>query len=174
MSNKIEQTRQWIKEVIVGLNLCPFAKIPLEAGQIHIELFEMNNLDEVFKNSLIELNESKHETTVLVSNEKLEYLELLDLVDQLELALEEAGLELQFQLVAFHPDFKFEGPDAKDRANLVNSSPFPIIHILKSESIEKLNLSPNKGEEISHNNEKMLNGLSEDKIAAFYPWIGRN
>ena len=34
-------TEAWVREVVVGLNLCPFARIPLEQGRIQTGLLEL-------------------------------------------------------------------------------------------------------------------------------------
>jgi hypothetical protein len=95
---------------------------------------------------------------------KIEYEDLLDLNHSLELALEDAQIESLFQVVPFHPDFKFEGAQQDDRVNFVNRSPIPMIHILKTSSIEKLNLSADAGEEISTINERMLADMSQEEF----------
>ncbi|MEI2747252.1 MAG: DUF1415 family protein [Ferruginibacter sp.] len=51
--------------------------------------------------------------------------------------LEKEGYEGIFQLASFHPDYRFAGSKADDAANYTNRSPYPILHLLKEESIEK-------------------------------------
>ncbi len=51
--------------------------------------------------------------------------------------LEENELDETFQLVGFHPVYQFEGEDVNARSNFTNRSPFPMIHIIREESMMK-------------------------------------
>ena len=44
----IEITRRWVKEVVIGLNLCPFARTPFEAGRIRYTLGGAGNMDDAY------------------------------------------------------------------------------------------------------------------------------
>jgi hypothetical protein len=50
-------------------------------------------------------------------------------------------LEKEFQLASFHPSYQFMGSSTDDVTNYTNKSPFPIIHILRSDSILKARLT---------------------------------
>jgi len=41
------------------------------------------------------------------------------------------------QVASFHPDYQFEGTDADDVDNFSNRSPYPTLHLLREESIER-------------------------------------
>jgi len=43
----IERTRQWIARVVIGLNLCPFARRVFEAGLIRYTVTETQDVDEL-------------------------------------------------------------------------------------------------------------------------------
>ncbi len=96
-------------------------------------------------------------------------MDFYHLVQDLEEMLEEAGLNSTFQLVAFHPGFVFEGGEANGRANLLNRSPFPTLHILRFSDIEDLNLSKAEAREISLRNERKLNELDESSLRSLFP-----
>jgi uncharacterized protein len=46
-------------------------------------------------------------------------------------------LEGVIQLASFHPRFQFAGSGADDIANFTNRSPYPTIHLLREESIDR-------------------------------------
>ena len=41
----IAATRQWLEQVVVGLNLCPFARKPLGASQVHFAVSDSRNVE---------------------------------------------------------------------------------------------------------------------------------
>jgi hypothetical protein len=50
------------------------------------------------------------------------------------------GYEGVYQLASFHPDYRFEdnGSDTEiDPANYTNRSPYPMLHIIREESLER-------------------------------------
>jgi hypothetical protein len=178
MDSALSLTKYWLENIVIGLDLCPFARIPFEKGLIRLSVCE--DTDEVqqlsyFLNELVLLNENPSDiisTSVLVyPYGHTDFLAFNDFVGDLESMLDEAGLENVFQLVAFHPKFVFENTEAFELGNLVNRSPFPIIHILRSEEVQRALKNPKEGEAISFNNEKKLNGLSKDTIADIFYYL---
>ena len=60
---------------------------------------------------------------------------MLDFSNQL---IADSGYEGIFQIASFHPEYCFEGEDSDDAANFTNRSPYPMLHILREESLEKV------------------------------------
>ena len=78
------------------------------------------------------------ETTLLIfANAVPDFHEYLDLLDMTQAWLEEQELEGIFQLASFHPQYQFANSDPDDEANYTNRSPFPVIHILREDSVER-------------------------------------
>jgi hypothetical protein len=155
----IQIIKTWLEQTVIGMNLCPFAEAPYEKGAIdfHIcESVEYENIYNEFIKTLEKLSkDSSIETSLLITpNVKSDFREYYDFILTLEDLLEENNLSTIYQLVAFHPEFQFEGLDKDDKANYVNRSPLPLIHILKTESIEKLGITPEDAEKISLENSK--------------------
>jgi len=50
----------------------------------------------------------------------------------------ELGYEGKYQLASFHPDYCFEGSNQADTENYTNRSPFPMIHIIREASLERV------------------------------------
>jgi uncharacterized protein len=171
MQNPLELTNYWLREIVIGLDLCPFAKVPFEKGQVRVVICEDSEEDEqvgYFLSELELLNESDSSelsTTLIVYPEASpNFSHFNDLVEDLQALLEEADLGDVFQLVAFHPGFMFEGTKARDVENLVNRSPYPTIHILRSEEfVSLLKMGEKSGESLSLMNEKKLKLISESE-----------
>mgnify|MGYP001033396504 CR=1 FL=1 len=138
----IKHCQQWVSEVIVGLNFCPFAKSVVVNDSVRYKL--VNDRD--MAACLMALNDEMNrliadetvETTLMVFPVGFEsfegYLDLLDIANEL---LIDEGHEGTFQLASFHPDYCFDGQPYDDAANYTNRSPYPILHIIREESLEK-------------------------------------
>jgi len=134
-------TRQWLEQVVVGLNLCPFARRVLDGGSVRIVVSDETDMEALLMAFATELarleNEPAIETTLLVLASAVpDFLEYLDLLDMAQAWLEEQELEGVYQLASFHPDYQFADSDPDDEANYTNRSPFPVIHLLREESVE--------------------------------------
>jgi len=166
---------KWLEQTIIGLDLCPFARKPFLEGKILIEELpgqESSEAQNHFLNSLSSFQgQVQFETVLLVYPKwKVSFKDFYDFSQDCEDHLVSLGLDDEFQLVAFHPDFCFEGLKFSNRANLVNSSPLPLIHILKINDLKLLNLSGKEAEAMSFGNAKKLEELSEEQILNHFPW----
>lgn len=143
-SNKaiIRQTKDWINEVVIGLNLCPFAAQPFNDN--HIEYIVSTN-DEI-EQDLQELavcfsildNKVTIETILLVlPNRYKNFDDFLELLYLANLLLDDLNLSGIYQLASFHPEYHFEGSDIDDVSNYSNRSPYPMLHILRERSVER-------------------------------------
>lgn len=138
------EVRRWLERAVIGLNLCPFAKAVYVKGQVRITVSDADEpgaLLETLGEELLRLRDTPAEvidTTLLVHprvlNDFLQYNDFLDDADALLAALDLGG---QLQIASFHPDYQFAGtlPDAAE--NLTNRSPYPILHLLREDSIER-------------------------------------
>jgi hypothetical protein len=138
----ITQTRLWLEKIVIGCNFCPFAAKPFFQDKIRYRVVPSAQKKDILETLVRECSwleeNAETETSLLILPEGYEkfnaYLDLLDLAEQL---LEKEGYEGIFQLASFHPDYRFAGTKADDAANYTNRSPYPILHLLKEESIEK-------------------------------------
>jgi hypothetical protein len=154
--NNIENViNNWLTKTIIGLNLCPFAKRPYDNNGIRTNSCSKKDEESQIKFFLDEL--SFLQSTPGLSTSLLE-----DLIDQLNLTDE-------FQLVCFHPKFIFENTHTDERVNYVNRSPYPLVHIIRSVDIQNALSSPQEGEQISFNNEKTLNSLTDAQFLQHFP-----
>ena len=166
----LDVTQHWFENVVLGLNLCPFAHRPARLQRIAFvvdESTEESALMEALINEMEILSATpieQQETTLLV----VPYL-LHDFYDY-QFFLEEAQRKLKshhwlgiFQLASFHPHYCFAGAHADDASNLTNRSPYPIIHILREDSLHAALEHVDKPEDIPQANIERMENLSEEE-----------
>jgi len=140
----IAQTRHWLEAAVIGLNLCPFAKAALLKQQIRFVVSQASDSDSLAAELAVELRRLADadpellETTLLIHPQVLQdFDDYNDFLDVADAVLESLELEGELQVASFHPDYRFEGEDADDVSNCSNRSPWPTLHLLREESIER-------------------------------------
>ena len=86
--------------------------------------------------------------------------------------LAEGGWEGVLQVATFHPDYQFAGTTKNDKSNLTNRSPYPILHILREESVAHAVASVGDPHAIPRTNIMTMNRLDEEQIQDLFPHIG--
>jgi hypothetical protein len=141
-----EETRRWLEQVVVGLNLCPFAKRELSAQRVrialHVESGEGDEFEERLQAVARELqildNDEDVGTSLLVFPDALrDFDSYLVFLEAAEEYLQVAGYEGTYQLASFHPDYRFAESDPGDPANYTNRSPYPTLHFLREEEMAR-------------------------------------
>jgi uncharacterized protein len=162
----LAQVKKWVEEVIVALNICPFAKTPLEEKLIRFSETESTEFEDQLQFFIDELKylsdtpTSEISTSLIIFSKNADTFEsFLDFTSTCEQVLTDLKLTELYQLVAFHPSFLFEGIDKNKRDHLVNRSPVPLIHLIRSDELAAVITHPSMGEEISHANSKKLEEL---------------
>ena len=138
----IQQTRQWIRSVVIGLNLCPFAARPVDRGTVRYVVSEAQTLEAcltAFMQEVQRLDEDESiDTTLLILpaafSDFEDFLELTDLADAL---LEENDYEGVYQVASFHPHYHFADAPEDDPADFTNRSIYPMLHLLREEQVEQ-------------------------------------
>ena len=140
----IAETRAWVDRAVIGLNLCPFAKAPQVKGQVRYVATEARDAEGLLAVLIDELNllaetpADRIETTLLIHPRVLaDFADYNDFLDLAEAAVAEHDLEGVIQVASFHPQYRFAGSDANDLANATNRSPYPTLHLLREESIDR-------------------------------------
>ncbi|HEV3383561.1 MAG TPA: DUF1415 domain-containing protein, partial [Gemmata sp.] len=120
----IENTKRWISSIVIGLNLCPFARRVFQAGLIRYEVSEATNEAELITDLWVELMKlanaplSQTETTLLIHplafGNFLDFNDFLEIGDKLIAQLELRGT---IQIASFHPAYQFEGTEPEDVEN---------------------------------------------------------
>ncbi len=140
----LAETRAWVERAVIGLQLCPFARAPQVRGTVRYALSAAVDEEALIVDLVDELNRlaaeppERIETTLLVHPHVLsdfdDYNDFLELADE---ALAALDLEGVIQIASFHPDYRFAGSEPDDIANATNRSPFPTLHLLREESVER-------------------------------------
>ncbi|MBS1613080.1 MAG: DUF1415 domain-containing protein [Bacteroidetes bacterium] len=138
----IDNTKKWIQDVVIGCNFCPFAAKEVKQGTVRYHVEEDDDLNaclQVFLNEceLLDTNPEIETTIIILPIGFDEFEDYLDLVECAEEILEENGYEGTYQVATFHPNYCFEGEEADDASNFTNRSPYPMLHILREESVER-------------------------------------
>ena len=143
-SPALDQTRTWVEQAVIGLNLCPFAKAPQVKGLVRYVQSQATDPAALLGDLIDELQRlfkspsERLETTLLVH--PLVFTDFADFNDFLgvaEDAVADLGLEGVIQVASFHPDYRFEGTTADDISNATNRSPHPTLHLIREDSIDR-------------------------------------
>lgn len=137
-------TVEWLKKAVIGLNLCPFAKGPWQKQQIRFRVSEaadeVNLLNDLRQELLLLAANSSTEleTSLLIHPQVLQdfydYNDFLSLADDLLIELELDGI---LQIASFHPNYQFADSAPDEIENYTNRAPYPCLHLLREESIDR-------------------------------------
>lgn len=165
----IESTRRWVSDVVIGLNLCPFARREMLKERIRFTVTDADSEQALLltlQNELLYLSEHPDvETTLLVHPAVLQdflvYNEFLAVADGLLAHLELEGI---YQVASFHPDYQFGGTEPEDAENYTNRSPYPMLHLLREASLERAIAGYPGAELIPEQNIALMNHLGADEM----------
>ncbi len=140
----VQDTWAWLERAVIGLNLCPFAKAVHVKGQIHLAISDAATPQELLEDlgaelrDLVAADPAERDTTLLIVPQGLgDFLTFNAVLPQAERLLRRLDLEGVVQIASFHPDFQFAGTDADDVTNNSNRSPYPMLHLLREESVAR-------------------------------------
>ena len=169
----IAVTRAWLRDVVVALNLCPFAAAPLRRNTIRYRVSMARDPQALLQDLLEELirldraDPATVSTTLLILPYTLgDFADYNDFLDLADAALRAANLEGAVQIASFHPDYRFadSAPDAL--ANYTNRSPYPLLHLLREDEVERAVALHPDTERIPRDNIRRLEELGLEKITA--------
>jgi hypothetical protein len=78
-----------------------------------------------------------HKTSLVVVPDYKSFDDFLELIDICETLLESEGIDEFVQLAHFHPKYQFENSSEDDVENYTNRSPYPVIHLLRTDDVAK-------------------------------------
>ena len=133
----------------MGFGFCPYAAAVLDTeNALHIDVCESDNDSESIQDAALQrlssiarqmLDNPDPETALIVMPQGLDdFYDYLDLLADAEDLLQREQLTGVLQLASFHPDYRFDNTLIDDAANFTNRSPFPMLHILREEMVERL------------------------------------
>lgn len=168
-----EAVKKWVEGMVVGLNLCPFAKRELLADRVRFFVSEAETEEQLLIDLHSELNllndNTDIETTLLIHPEVLQgFSDYNQFLDYAEGLLMELKLEGVYQIASFHPDYQFADTERGDVENYTNRSPYPMLHLIREQSLEKAVANYPNPEQIPERNIALLRNLGRDKILALF------
>ena len=140
----ITETRAWVERVVIGLNLCPFAKAPQSRGRVRYVVSEATEPEALRRDLLDELRALSEapaeqiETTLLIAPQVLQDFDDYNaFLADADGAVAELRLRGVVQVASFHPQYRFTGSGPDDLGNATNRSPHPVLHIIREASIAR-------------------------------------
>jgi hypothetical protein len=162
----LDQTREWLSRVVIGLELCPFAKPVHVKGQVRYRVSTAETAEALLEDLIHELqflsqaDPEAVDTTLLIHPRVLtDFLDYNDFLSVVEVTLEELELDGVLQVASFHPDYQYEGNGVNDPANCVTRSPYPMFHVLREASVARAVAVFPDSSEIVNKNIATLNRL---------------
>jgi len=171
---EIERTKKWIANFVIGLTICPFASHPFERGLIDYQVYDGMDLEECLtwvSKSILQLDETpaeKVETVLLIIPGMLARFEdYLDFLDTANALLVDLKLEGIIQIASFHPQYQFAGTHAEDISNYTNRSPYPMLHLLREDSVYEATQNHPDVESIPDRNIRLLESMDPVEIKSY-------
>jgi hypothetical protein len=165
----LRSTVRWLERAVIGLNLCPFAKGVHVRGQILYVISRARGAEDLLRDLRSALEQlqaartQEWETSLLIAPDCMQdFLEFNDFLDQADEVLCELELEGVLQIASFHPRFQFAGTADSDIGNYTNRSPYPILHLLREESIDRAVQSFPQASEIFEKNLLTLQSMGHE------------
>jgi hypothetical protein len=160
----IERTKNWIRDIVIGLNFCPFAPKPFKDDLIVYRVEDTSDVAialESFMSTCRFLEDNPAMETALLIFPKgfSDFEDYLDLTDLAEKLLKAQGFEGIYQVASFHPNYIFAGSDENDPANYTNRSPYPMLHLLREDLLEIAIDKHNNVDDIPNQNIAKANSL---------------
>ncbi len=138
------RVRRWLEKAVIGLNLCPFAKSVYVKDQVRIAICHAQDKHTLTGQLYEQLQlltstpAQQTDTTLLVVPFMFEqFSDFNDYLDIAEAVLDELELVGEIQLASFHPAYQFADTESDDLSNYTNRAPYPILHLLREDSLDK-------------------------------------
>ena len=167
----IHAVRQWVETFVVGMNLCPFAKRELVKNRVRFVTTAATTAEQLLQVLQTELEllnaDPSVETTLLIHPAVLQdFYDFNDFLDCADSLLVDMELEGIYQVASFHPDYQFGGTRSGDAENYTNRAPYPVLHLLREESLERVIADYPDVDDIPERNIELMNSLGQDKLQA--------
>lgn len=163
------ETRRWLQRAVIGLNLCPFAKAVTAKDQVRFVATDAASEPELLAALGAELALLRDtppaivDTTLLIHPQVLtDFYDYNDFLDAADALVAEMDLEGVLQIASFHPQYRFAGSGENDVENCSNRSPYPILHLLREDSVSRAVAAYPDADAIIERNMRTLRRLGHD------------
>lgn len=171
MANIEQRTLNWVMRVVIGLNLCPFARAVVKSGHLDVTVESSDKLETVLTSlaghceNVLAASE-QHTVLMVMPNGFAEFNDYLDLVGLAQGLLVQLELDQHLQLASFHPHYQFSDTRYDDASNYTNRSPYPMLHILQESAVEKAVVAHPDTEAIPQRNISLLKNMGPAQLNA--------
>lgn len=169
---------QWLNSVVIGLNLCPFAAMPSRENRVRFQVSTATSEEALLQelaDEMILLDKtpaSSIETSLLILPNLLpDFFAYTQFLVWAEAMLKRNSWKGIYQLASFHPNYCFAGASDGAVENLTNRSPYPIVHIIREESLTRALEYVDDVEGIPERNKKRVAGLSLEEKQQLFPYL---
>jgi len=181
LDSPVALVARWLNQVVIGLNLCPFAARPTGENRVRLALSEARDDEDLLQDLqremelLDEKTAQQIETTLLIIPHHLQdffaYNQFLNWAEKL---IKRNGWTGVYQLATFHPDYCFAGAEPDDAENLTNRAPFPILHIIREASLEKALAFYPDVDQVPEVNRARVEQLTPAQRLELFPYLFRS
>ncbi len=162
-SRVVSVTVHWLEGMVIGLNLCPFAKAVHIKGQIGYLITAANTTEQLKQelqaalDTLVQTPQEQLDTVLLMHPKVLtDFIDYNGYLKEVNTLIKRNKLRGVVQVASFHPDYEFAGAEPSDAGNYTNRSPYPILHLLREASIDKaVSAFPDPARIFEHNIERL-------------------
>lgn len=169
----VEDTRRWVQRAVIGLNLCPFAKSVEVKGQVRYAVSHASGAKPLLADlkrellALVAADPLVLDTTLLVAPDGFaEFLEFNDLLERADKLLVDLGLDGVLQIASLHPQYQFADTEPDDITNFTNRAPYPTLHLLREDSVDRAVAAFPNAEAIFETNMQTMQDLGPQGWAA--------
>ena len=169
----IAETRAWVRRAVIGLNLCPFARAVDVKEQIRYVFSDATDPETLLATLVVELQRLADtdpevvDTTMLIHPRVLaDFEDFNDFLELADAAVEDLDLDGVLQVASFHPQFQFADTEIDDVTNATNRSPYPTLHLLREDSVDRAVAAFPEAEAIFERNMATLEKLGPQGWAA--------
>jgi len=162
----IAQTRAWVRRAVIGLNLCPFARAVDVKDQIRYVFSEATDAETLLATLVVELQRLADtdpavvDTTMVIHPRVFgDFEDFNDFLELADAAVDDLDLGGVLQVASFHPRFQFADTGPDDITNATNRSPWPTLHLLREESVDRAVAAFPEAEAIFERNMETLDKL---------------
>ncbi len=171
----------WLRQVVIGLNLCPFAAKPASEGRVRFQV--SHAVDEASLLTDLEAELQRLDVTppgeletilVIVPDYLQDFFDYCQFLNWTDTWLKRNNWRGIYQIASFHPNYCFAGAEPEDPENLTNRSPYPILHLIREESLSRALAFFPDIDNVPERNRQRISILSSDERRRLFPYLPWN
>ena len=169
----IAETRAWVRRAVIGLNLCPFARAVDAKDQIRYVFSDATDAETLLATLVVELQRLADTDPAIVDTTMVihprvfaDFEDFNDFLELADAAVEDLDLDGILQVASFHPRFQFADTEPDDITNATNRAPYPTLHLLREDSVDRAVAAFPEAEAIFERNMETLEKLGPQGWAA--------